>query len=173
MKGIPQSLRLSRASLVSPNYAAIYFHEILVLYALDTNHDQVISAFEIANAPAALTMLDRNHDGKLSPEECGWGYADSHGGKVGIEARVDYQILKRDQLAFMHRHPVLAALDANHDDEISVREILRSSAALKTLDKNGDGKLTPDQLRADCRPVVECVRKVRGADPAERRPSPA
>jgi hypothetical protein len=87
MKGI-QSLRLSRASLVSPNYAAIYFHEILVLYALDTNHDQVISAVEIANAPAVLRMLDRNHDGKLSPEECGWGYADSYGGKAGIEASV-------------------------------------------------------------------------------------
>lgn len=146
MKGIPQALHLTRASLVSPNYAAIYFHEILVLYALDTNHDQVISAAEIANAPAALTMLDRNHDGKLSPEECGWRYADSHDGKAGIEARVDYQILKRDQLAFMHLHPVLAALDANHDGEISAREILRSSAALRTLDKNGDGKLTPAEL---------------------------
>jgi EF hand len=146
MKGIPQSLHLARAVLVSPNYAAIYFHEILVLYALDTNHDQVISAVEIASAPAALTMLDRNHDGKLSPDECSWGFPDSHGSKAGIEARVDYQILRRDKLAFMHLHPVLAALDANHDGKISAREIQSSSAALMTLDKNGDGKLTPAEL---------------------------
>ena len=43
--------------------------------------------------------------------------------------------------------PIIAALDANHDGTIDASEIANASAALKTLDKNGDGKLTQDELR--------------------------
>ncbi|HWD92667.1 MAG TPA: hypothetical protein VG938_09980 [Verrucomicrobiae bacterium] len=43
--------------------------------------------------------------------------------------------------------PVMEALDANHDGVIDADEIANASAALKKLDKNGDGKLTPDELR--------------------------
>ena len=43
--------------------------------------------------------------------------------------------------------PVIEALDANHDGVIDADEIANASAALKKLDKNGDGKLTPDELR--------------------------
>lgn len=43
--------------------------------------------------------------------------------------------------------PVIEALDANHDGVIDANEIANAPAALKTLDKNGDGKLTPDELR--------------------------
>ncbi len=43
--------------------------------------------------------------------------------------------------------PIVAALDANHDGTIDADEIANASAALKKLDKNGDGKLTPDELR--------------------------
>ncbi|MFM2081572.1 MAG: hypothetical protein RL380_263 [Verrucomicrobiota bacterium] len=43
--------------------------------------------------------------------------------------------------------PIVAALDANHDGTIDAGEIANASAALKTLDKNGDGKLTGDELR--------------------------
>jgi hypothetical protein len=42
--------------------------------------------------------------------------------------------------------PIIAALDANHDGVIDEAEIANASAALKTLDKNGDGKLTMDEL---------------------------
>jgi Ca2+-binding EF-hand superfamily protein len=42
--------------------------------------------------------------------------------------------------------PLMAALDANHDGVIDEKEIANASAALKTLDKNGDGKLTRDEL---------------------------
>lgn len=37
---------------------------------------------------------------------------------------------------------VVRALDANHDGVIDADEIANASAALKTLDKNGDGKLS-------------------------------
>lgn len=43
--------------------------------------------------------------------------------------------------------PVIAVLDANHDGVIDATEIANASAALLTLDKNGDGKLTHDELR--------------------------
>jgi hypothetical protein len=37
--------------------------------ALDANHDGVIDADEIANAPQLLKKLDKNGDGKLTPDE--------------------------------------------------------------------------------------------------------
>ena len=37
--------------------------------ALDVNHDGVIDSNEIANASAELLTLDKNHDGKLTPDE--------------------------------------------------------------------------------------------------------
>jgi hypothetical protein len=42
--------------------------------------------------------------------------------------------------------PIIAALDANHDGVIDESEIANASAALRTLDKNGDGELTMDEL---------------------------
>lgn len=43
--------------------------------------------------------------------------------------------------------PVIIALDANHDGVIDEQEIENASKALKSLDKNGDGKLTREELR--------------------------
>ncbi len=116
-----------------------YFRYILVLGALDADQDNVISAAEIENAPARLWMLDANHDGKLSAEECGWK----------PNPRLDSSALQRARLTFMRVHPVLAALDANHDGEISESEIRNAAAALRTLDANGDGKLTERELLPD------------------------
>lgn len=42
--------------------------------------------------------------------------------------------------------PVIAALDLNRDGTIDADEIAKASKSLLTLDKNGDGKLTPDEL---------------------------
>jgi EF hand len=109
-----------------------YFRLILVLGALDTDHDNVISAAEIAAAPKALRKLDKNHDGRLTAEECGARSGDARG-----------------RLEFMRFHPVLAALDTDHDGEISAKEMKRAPKALATLDKNGDGKLTLDELLPD------------------------
>ena len=43
--------------------------------------------------------------------------------------------------------PILSALDADNDGVISAAELANAPAALKTLDKNGDGQLTEDELR--------------------------
>jgi hypothetical protein len=118
-----------------------YFQLILVLGAVDADHDNIISADEIANAPAALKRLDKNRDGKLTAEECGLHLP------AMIEEDAQFVIYARHQ--FMQIHPVLAALDADHDAAISLSEIKRAPAALKTLDKNGDGRLTIDELLPD------------------------
>jgi hypothetical protein len=51
----------------------------------------------------------------------------------------------------MMRHhppsPLMMALDVNHDGIIDSNEIANASEELKTLDKNGDGQLTLDELR--------------------------
>ncbi len=46
----------------------------------------------------------------------------------------------------MSYHPVLAALDADHDGEISAWEIEHAAQSLKKLDRNHDGYLTADEL---------------------------
>ena len=43
--------------------------------------------------------------------------------------------------------PILTALDADGNGEISDTEIMDSAVALRKLDKNKGGKLTPDELR--------------------------
>lgn len=43
--------------------------------------------------------------------------------------------------------PIIEALDLNKDGVIDADEIAKASASLKKLDKNGDGKLTPDEFR--------------------------
>jgi hypothetical protein len=119
-----------------------YFKLILVLGALDTDGDNIISAAEISHAGAALMKLDKNHDGKLTAEECGARFGDA--------LRAGPQLLMtRARLEFMRFHPVLAALDADQNGEISASEVKRAPAALATLDKNGDGRLTEDELLPD------------------------
>ena len=43
--------------------------------------------------------------------------------------------------------PLIMALDLNKDGVISADEIAKAAESLKKLDKNGDGQLTPDELR--------------------------
>lgn len=43
--------------------------------------------------------------------------------------------------------PLLTALDADGDGEISAAEIANATAALQKLDQNGDGKLTRDEYQ--------------------------
>lgn len=44
-------------------------------------------------------------------------------------------------------HPVIAALDANHDGVIDATEIANSVKALLALDKNGDGQLSKEEIQ--------------------------
>ena len=42
--------------------------------------------------------------------------------------------------------PITAALDTDKNSELSAEEIANASTVLKSLDKNGDGKLTAEEL---------------------------
>jgi len=140
---VPQELAAEIKVAPYPDEVPInpYFRVILVLGALDADHDNVISSFEIANAPEALGKLDQNHDGKLTAEECGL--------RLPATLMSNTRLASRARLLFMWVHPALAALDADHDGEISASEIRNSPARLRTLDTNGDGRLTIDELLPD------------------------
>jgi hypothetical protein len=114
-----------------------YFASMPVLRSLDTDRDYALSPWEIGNAPAALRKLDTRHEGKVTAGECGL-----HIDPNSVPAPVAVQLRRQ----FMGYHPVLAALDADHDGEISAWEIDRAAAALKKLDRNRDGYLTADEL---------------------------
>ncbi len=45
------------------------------------------------------------------------------------------------------RMPLIEALDPDQDGIIDAEEIAKASESLKKLDRNGDGKLTPDEFR--------------------------
>lgn len=47
----------------------------------------------------------------------------------------------------MRRSPAFQALDTDHDGTISAAELANATAALRSLDKNGDGILTEDEVR--------------------------
>ncbi len=85
----------------------------------------------------ALRQLDRNYDGKLSAEECGFFIGSS---------KLSAKFTDRMRTNFMRFHPVLAALDSDHNGEISAEEIRNSSQSLRRLDINGDGSLSPPEV---------------------------
>ncbi|MFN0106300.1 MAG: EF-hand domain-containing protein [Bryobacteraceae bacterium] len=127
---------------VDPLYelAGVYFKIIRVLYVLDANQDRDISEWEIVTAASPLKRLDLDRDGKLSAEECGFSM------EPDPTLVIDPAFVRRARLEFMRGNPVLAALDADHSGEISADEIENSSLALRGLDRNHDGALTPVEL---------------------------
>lgn len=107
-----------------------------LVVALDTNHNGVIEAAEIANAPAVLKTLDKNNDGRLT--------ADEYLG-VGESAM----------------SPLVKILDFNGDGVIDEKEISKASLSLRMLDKNGDGKLNPSEFKPVAAPVAKAVTGVK------------
>ena len=80
-------------------------------------------------APAVLLSLDRNGDGKLTADECG----------------TTSDLMRSD--------PLLRALDANHNGEISASEIHDAERELEELEQDHNGvlealELVPDYVTA-------------------------
>ena len=109
-----------------------------IIMVLDANHDGIISSNEIANASAALKTLDKNGDGQLTKDE----WLPPHAGGQ----RPDGPPNSSDDGHRPPLPPIMEVLDANHDGVIDSNEIANASTALKSLDKNGDGQLTKDEL---------------------------
>lgn len=68
--------------------------------------------------------------------------------------------------------PLRRALDADGDHVISSDEIANAAGALKTLDKNGDGKLDHEELRPPMPPGMEHRRGDRDRGPEGDRRGP-
>jgi hypothetical protein len=113
-------------------------HGLPILRVLDADKDGVISAAEIVNAPALIATLDTNADGVVSAQE--------------LRPARPADAPERPAPPADNSHPrpiipVMLALDANGDGDLSAAEIAAAAVSLKALDLNGDGTLTRDELR--------------------------
>ncbi len=109
-----------------------------VFAIFDTDRDGQISPAEIEAAGRVLAGLDRDGDGMIgisefSPAAQGLRRPAAEENRSGRPER-------------RPPPPLVAALDADRDGKISAVEIQGAPTALETLDINGDGELTPDEL---------------------------
>jgi Ca2+-binding EF-hand superfamily protein len=116
--------------------------------ALDTDHDGIISASEIHNAPAALRTLDKNGDGQLTEDELrpqrpeGFGREGEGRRGEGRENSGPEAGSPDDMVA------TLMAFDKNKDGKLSKSELPeRMQGLFDRGDLNHDGFLTPDEIR--------------------------
>jgi alcohol dehydrogenase (cytochrome c) len=124
--------------------SAIRFMPALV--ALDADKNGEISTAEIDAAPTALATLDKNKDGKLSEEELSPQFPGRPGQEKGDQKKG--QGGKRGPGGNMFRMvPAHAALDTDRSNDLNAAEIKNAAVALKSLDKNSDGKLTDEEMR--------------------------
>jgi len=123
--------------------------------ALDTNHDGVLSAAEIAAAPDVIKALDRNADGRVTPDEIPQLGRDGMGGRDGLPGREgrggpgrggeapEARPTSPDELVVM-----LMAFDRNGDGVLTKEELPeRFQGLFDRADTDKNGKLTPDELR--------------------------
>ena len=101
-----------------------------IITALDSDRNGTLSAAEIASASLVLAALDVDGDAVISPAEQQAIRGDGRRGRSGATA-----------------FNVAFTLDANHDGDLQWLEIANAVSSLKRLDRNGDGQLTPDELR--------------------------
>jgi Ca2+-binding EF-hand superfamily protein len=112
--------------------------------ALDGDHDGIISAAEIQNAPAALRTLDKNGDGQLTMDELRPAFP-GRGRGEGREERRDAGPAAGGPDDMVQ---TLMAFDKNKDGKISKDELPeRMQGLLDRGDTNHDGFLTPDEIR--------------------------
>jgi len=107
------------------------------LFALfDANNDGVIDAKEIANAPTVLATIAKSTGGELTLDDLCPPPADQ-------PTPPEVETPPTD--ATPPVPPLFAALDTDGDGTLDAAEIANAATALKTLDKNGDGQITPDE----------------------------
>ena len=113
-----------------------------------------------------LMAFDKNSDGRLTHEEVPERMqglferadADKDGFLTADEIRKSAQATaatrgfgrsegRGERFSFMRIDPILAALDADSNGEISAAELKAAPTALKKLDKDGNGQLSQDEVR--------------------------
>ncbi len=129
-----------------------------ILSALDADHDGVISAAELKNAPAALLTLDKNGDGQLTPDELrpqfggrgrgGEGRGEGRGpggeGRGGGRGEGEGEAQGPNANELVN---TLMAFDKNGDGKLTKDEVPeRMQGIFDRADTNKDGVLTRDEL---------------------------
>ena len=124
------------------------------LMAFDENKDGKLAKAEVPERMQGIfARADANHDDILTRDELTAAAQNTATNPSANNARNDHDDHgerregregRGEMLRFL---PLLAALDANNDQVITDDEIKNAPAALKTLDKNGDGQLSEDELR--------------------------
>ena len=111
------------------------------LMALDANKDGVLTIEEVPERMQPMFQRgDTNHDGKLTGDEI----------RAMAEAQADPQgrpAGRNNAAVQLRTDPITDAIDFDHDGIFSAAEIASAPGALKTLDKNGDGMLSAEELR--------------------------
>ncbi|HVV44959.1 MAG TPA: hypothetical protein VHC72_07125, partial [Bryobacteraceae bacterium] len=102
-----------------------------------------------------LLLFDANHDGKLEKKEVParmsgiFDRGDSNHDQVLSHQELVAMSEENHQTKLPARHPGGAAfnsVDTDQDGQISSSEMANAEASLKTLDRNGDGRLEESDL---------------------------
>lgn len=118
-----------------------------IFLMLDADRDGALSAAEIATVSAALTKLDKNGDGQLTPDEVCIGPEGQGPGRR--PDRGTNQVARMDAGAERPQHPpmLMVLFDTDRDGVISAAEITAAAGVLAKLDKDGDGQIVLGELR--------------------------
>ncbi len=120
-----------------------------IFQALDTDHDNTLSAAEIDAAPAVLKALDKNGDGTVTADEipmpAGRGRGEGRGrGGSGVGDEAPAAPPTPDDMA-----ATLMAFDKNKDGKLTKAEVPeRMQGIFDRVDTNHDGVLTVDEIKA-------------------------
>jgi Ca2+-binding EF-hand superfamily protein len=120
----------------------------LLFTALDTDHDNSLSAAEIGAASSGLKQLDRNGDGTVTADELppmpgGRGPGGRGRGGSGIGGEAPAEPPTPDELA-----ATLMAFDKNKDGRLAKSEAPdRLQGLFARLDENADSVLTADEIK--------------------------
>jgi Ca2+-binding EF-hand superfamily protein len=121
---------------------------------------------QVESMASQLMMFDKNGDGKLSkaelPERMHGMFDRGDANKDGFLTKTEIDSLEASMAppkgnpqrertgppgGFIRQDPMLIALDTDHNGEISTEEMENAPVILKRLDRNGDGRLTEEELR--------------------------